>query len=298
MASLPATILLLAVSASMALTGCSREASSNTLPTVASGRPTVATGGANTTGGAAPGAGAPSGNPSPPMPYRIDVLGTYPHDETAWTEGLELYHGLLLESAGRPGQSSLRLSDPRTGELQEVVKVAGKLYAEGVTVVDGRAVQLTWTDETLLTTNLPNLSPVTARANAYDGEGWGLCYDGTDLVMSDGSAQLQFRDPTTFELRRTVPVTLNGVPLERVNELECVEGQVWANVWLTTSIVVIDPLTGTVTGTADVAELVPEQYRGSQDAVPNGIAHDPDLGTFWLTGKLWPVSYEVRLVPA
>lgn len=231
-----------------------------------------------------------------PATLSIEVLGTHPHDETAWTEGFELHDGQLLESTGREGQSSLRLTDPVTGAITDQVPVDAELYAEGVTVVDGRAIQLTWKNETVLVSDLPDLDPSTVeeRPDAYDGEGWGLCYDGTDLVMSNGSAELQFRDPATFELRRSVPVTLAGQPVVNINELECVDGEVWANVWLTTTIVVIDPATGAVTATADVADLVPEQYRGDGNAVANGIAHDPDTGTFWLTGKLWPVTYEVR----
>lgn len=231
-----------------------------------------------------------------PATLGIEVLGTYPHDETAWTEGFELHDGQLLESTGREGQSSLRLSDPATGAVTDEIPVAGDLYAEGVTVVDGQAVQLTWKNETVLVSALPDLDPATTeeRQDAYDGEGWGLCYDGTDLVMSNGSNQLQFRDPATFELRRSVPVRLSGKPVENINELECVDGNVWANVWLTTTIVVIDPTTGVVTATADVAELVPEQYRDDRNAVANGIAHDAATGRFWLTGKLWPVTYEVR----
>lgn len=231
-----------------------------------------------------------------PATLSVEVLGTYPHDETSWTQGFELLDGQLLESTGRLGQSKLRLTDPTTGTLIDEVRVADDLYAEGVTVVDGRAIQVTWKNETLLVSDLADLDPSTVeeRPDAYDGEGWGLCYDGTDVVMSNGSAELQFRDPATFALRRSVPVTLAGRPVVNLNELECVDGQVWANVWLTTTIVVIDPATGAVTATADVAELVPEKYRGDANAVANGIAHDPDTGTFWLTGKLWPVTYEVR----
>ena len=231
-----------------------------------------------------------------PDTLSIEVLGIHPHDETSWTEGLELHDGQLLESVGRKGLSSLRFTDPATGTVTDEIRVADDLYAEGVTVVGDRALQLTWQDETLLVSALPDLDTATveARAGAYDGEGWGLCYDGTDVVMSNGSDQLQFRDPQTFELRRSVPVRLAGQPVTNINELECVDGAVWANVWLTTTIVVIDPATGAVTATADMADLVPESLRGDRDAVANGIAHDPDTSMFWLTGKLWPVTYEVK----
>ena len=232
--------------------------------------------------------------------YRIQVVKSYPHDTSSWTEGLEFYQGKLLESTGRTGQSSLRLTDPTTGQPESVVQVAKSLYAEGVTVVNGQALQLTWKDRTLLSTPLAQLTPkaVTSRTDAYNGEGWGLCNDGTELVMSDGSDTLQFRDPTTFALLRTVAVTRGGSPLAKLNELECVKGQVWANVWLTTDIVAIDPATGVVTGLVDASSLVPDGIgRNDSNKVLNGIAYNPETQRFWLTGKLWPVVYEVELQP-
>ncbi len=233
------------------------------------------------------------------------VEATFPHDEQAWTQGLEWVDGRLLESTGRNGFSSLRLVDATSGEPEVLVPIAEDLYAEGATVVDDRVVQITYRDEVVLVTDLDALTdddPATGApervTGAYQGEGWGLCYDGADLVMTDGSAQLFFRDPDTFELRRSVPVTLNGQAVADLNELECVGDQVLANVWQTPTIVAIDAETGVVEATVDATELVPPGYEDVSDAVLNGIAYNPDTATFWLTGKLWPVLYEVTFVPA
>ncbi|MDH3683985.1 MAG: glutaminyl-peptide cyclotransferase [Acidimicrobiia bacterium] len=244
-----------------------------------------------------------SSGPVPLLGHFVPVVvAEYPHDPTAWTQGLEWYDGRLLESTGLNGRSSLRLVDVETGRSEELVTVPDDLYAEGATVVDGRAVQLTYRDRTLLVTELSNglgTEPTQRRADAYDTEGWGLCYDGSRLVMTDGSSQLFFRDAETFELLDTVPVRLAERPIEGLNELECVGDQVLANVWLTNDIVAIDPATGMIEGSIDASALVPEGYEGGPDgAVLNGIAYNHETGTFWLTGKLWPVLYEVSFTPA
>jgi glutamine cyclotransferase len=225
------------------------------------------------------------------------VQAVHPHDTGSFTQGLEWYDGLLLESTGLEGESSLRLVDPLTGQPDQLLDLDDDLFAEGVTAVDGRAIQLTWQDEALLITDLPELAAATSSRldRAYQGEGWGLCYDGTRLVMSDGSDRLTFRDPDSFESQGQVAVTLDGQPLARLNELECVGDQVWANVWQTTTIVAIDPRTGAVEATVDGSGLVPEGYAGDTAAVLNGIAFDHLTGMFWLTGKLWPVIYQVEL---
>jgi glutaminyl-peptide cyclotransferase len=228
-----------------------------------------------------------------------DVVAVHPHDTGAFTQGLEWYGGHLLESTGLEGESSLRLVDPATGQAEQLLTVDDDLFAEGVTVFGEQAIQLTWQDETLLVTDLPDLVPgsTSRRDAAYRGEGWGLCYDGNRLVMSDGSDRLTFRDPATFEVVGEVEVVMGGEPLTRLNELECVGDQVWANVWLTTLIVAIDPATGEVEATVDASGLVPEGYADDGAAVLNGIAFEERSGRFWLTGKRWPVVYEVDLVP-
>ncbi len=225
------------------------------------------------------------------------VVDEYPHDANAFTQGLEWYRGELLESTGLVGRSSLRLVDPETGTPRVVAASPEELFAEGITVVDGEAVQLTYQDRVLLRTPLPD-GPTTRIDDAYDGEGWGLCFDGAHLVMSDGSDELEFRDPETFSVTRTIEVSLGDRRIEDLNELECVGGQILANVWQTNTIVVIDATTGEVEGTIDATNLVPAEHRDSTNAVLNGIAYNPTTDTYWLTGKLWPVIYEVTFDPA
>jgi len=245
--------------------------------------------------------------PNPPRlvgHYIPVIVDRFPHDETSWTQGLEWYDGRLLESTGRYGESSLRLVDPETGETELLLPIDEDLYAEGATVVNDQAIQLTYNEETLLLTDLDATVQSTTgqnapqrRPSAYEGPGWGLCYNGTELVMSDGTNKLRFRDPDSFEITRSVDVALDGRPIERLNELECVGDQVFANVWLTETIVVIDADTGEVEASIDASSLVPPGYEDTDDAVMNGIAYNRDRGTFWLTGKLWPLLYEVTLAP-
>ena len=248
----------------------------------------------------------PSAAGAAPTPPRLVghfvpvIVERFPHDETSWTQGLEWYDGRLLESTGRYGESSLRLVDPETGETALLLPIDDDLYAEGATVVNDQAIQLTYKEETLVLTDLAGAAPPSTpqrQPGAYEGEGWGLCYDGTELVMSDGTDELRFRDPESFEITRSIHVLLDGQPIERLNELECVGDQVLANVWLTDTIVAIDARSGAVEASIDASSLVPPAYRDTDDAVLNGIAYNHERGTFWLTGKLWPVLYEVTLAP-
>lgn len=242
--------------------------------------------------------GADSDGPGrEPVVYEAVVINTHPHDPTAYTQGLEFVDELLLESTGLVGQSSLRLVEPETGEIVRSVTVDESLFAEGVTVVDDEIWQLTWKDQTLLIHSLDGFEEL--RRLPYVGEGWGLCATDDHLIMSDGSDVLTLRDRTTFEILDTVAVTDGGESVERLNELECVGDRVWANIWQRDRIVSIDPATGEVDGTVSVASLVPPGVvDADSDNVANGIAHEGTTGRFWLTGKRWPVMYEVELVPA
>jgi len=224
------------------------------------------------------------------------VVATHPHDSTAYTQGLEFVGGQLLESTGRIGESSLRLVEPATGRVTSRVAV-DELFAEGATVVGDAIYQLTWTEETLIVYDLDGLTE--RGRQSYEGEGWGLCLGTDGLVMSNGSSELTVRDRETFEVLDVVPVTdADGRPVVALNELECVEDRVWANIYQSDEIIEIDPATGQVTRSVDLSALVPDQYVGDSDNVLNGIAYDDETGRFWLTGKRWPVIYEVELVPA
>ncbi len=227
--------------------------------------------------------------------YDVVVVNRYPHDEGAYTQGLEFVDGQLLESTGRIGTSSIRLVDPDTGTVIEQQPLAGTLYGEGATLVGDEVWQLTYQSETVIVHRLDGLAE--DRRYAYDGEGWGLCYTGTRLLMSNGSDELAVREPESFAEVGSIPVTLNGEPVEKLNELECVGQLVWANVYQTNDIVAISGASGEVVGVADLSELVPEGFEDTNDFVLNGIAYNPETERFWVTGKQWPVMYEIELVP-
>jgi glutaminyl-peptide cyclotransferase len=223
---------------------------------------------------------------------RVRVVARYPHQRDAFTQGLIYDDGVVYESTGREGESSLRLVELETGEVLRRRDNDPSVFAEGLAAVGDRLYQLTWQDGRALVFRRRDFAPV--REHAYEGEGWGLCHDGASLVMSDGSDRLVFRDPETFEARRAVRVTLEGRPLARLNELECADGAVWANVWQDDAIVRVDPLDGRVTAVVDASGLLAPDERPGTDVL-NGIAWMPETGRFLLTGKYWPWMFEVDL---
>jgi glutaminyl-peptide cyclotransferase len=232
----------------------------------------------------------------------VRVLDSRPHATDAFTQGLLFHDGFLYESTGQRGRSTLRKVDPETGEVLVRRKLPPALFGEGLARVPSergdRLVQLTWQAGLALVWDLATLERV--GEHRYDGEGWGLAFDGEHLVMSDGSSTLVFRNPETFEEVSRVQVTLGGRPLAQLNELEWVDGALWANVWGATTVVRIDPSSGAVTATADLTRLyglLPAGEAARIDVL-NGIAFRPGEqgaggGTFLVTGKLWPRLFEV-----
>jgi glutamine cyclotransferase len=232
-----------------------------------------------------------------PAALGVEVLASYPHDARAFTQGLELHQGALYESTGLFGRSSLRLVELSSGRVLRQKDLPAELFGEGLAWARGELVQLTWQNQRALRWDPASFAP---RGEwRYDGEGWGLCFDGTHLVQSDGSQRLFFRDPTTFAVVRTMAVTENHQPLSRLNELECVGDTIYANVWTTDRIVAIAALNGVVRASIDASSLLTADERRAlgSEAILNGIAHDPADGTFLLTGKLWPKLFRVRFVP-
>lgn len=225
---------------------------------------------------------------------RPEVLAEIPHDVTAFTQGFEIADGVLYEGTGRVGESELRELDPATGAVRRAVPLPGQVFGEGITVVGDRIWQLTWRDGVALEWDRASFTLL--REVPMAGEGWGLCRDGDRLVRSDGTDLLRFHDPSTFAETGSVRVTLGGQPVPALNELECVDGQVYANVWRTDRIVRIDPADGTVDATIDATGLLDEQRRAGADVL-NGIAA-VGSGELLLTGKNWPATFRVRLVPA
>jgi len=238
--------------------------------------------------------------PAAPVPeaveeLAVEVLASFPHDPGAFTQGLVWADGALYESTGRYGHSSLLRLDPETGAALARVDLPSDLFGEGLALVPGpgkgRLVQLTWLEGVARLWDAASLEP--AGSFHYQGEGWGLCFDGERLVMSDGSDVLTLRDPGTFEVTGRLAVTLRGQPLARLNELECAEGWVWANVLGSDALVRIDPADGRVTAFADAAGLLTPAEAAAADVL-NGIAYDPRRRIYHLTGKLWPRRFEVR----
>lgn len=234
------------------------------------------------------------GAPEPPV-IVPEVVATYPHDSTAFTEGLVFDGDSLFESVGQYGSSDVREVDLETGLPIQRSTLPQQIFAEGLAVVGDRLIQLTWREGAALVWNREDLS--LASVMSYTIEGWGLCYDGQHLWQSDGSATLTQRNPETFAQTGFVSVSRAGLPVINVNELECVDGRILANVWFSDEIMVIDPATGEVTAVIDGSGLVPADERATytRDQVLNGIAYRASSDTFFLTGKLWPNMYEVRL---
>jgi glutamine cyclotransferase len=224
---------------------------------------------------------------------RVEVIRSYPHDRGAFTQGLLLDNGKLFESTGQVGQSSLREVELATGRVIRRVSVPAPIFAEGLAVVGDTLIQLTWQNGRALVYNKNTFTRTSEFA--YKGEGWGLCTMGDQLVMSDGSANLTFRSVKDFTVIRTLRVTLDGQPLEQLNELECVGRDVYANVWMKDVIVRIDSKTGRVMQYIEAPNLLSPIERQGVD-VFNGIAYDPADRTFLVTGKYWPKLFRVRFV--
>jgi glutamine cyclotransferase len=231
--------------------------------------------------------------PSPIEQLRVQVVKTYPHDRGAFTQGLLLHQGTLYESTGQVGQSSLRQVEVESGRVIRKVDVPRPYFAEGLALVGDRLIQLTWQHGRAFVYDRRTFARHSELT--YQGEGWGLCYDGTSLVMSDGSANLTYRKPSDFAVTKTVRVTMDGRPFPQLNELECVDGAVYANVWQSDTIVRIDPASGRVTQRVNAANLLSPIERQGVDVL-NGITYDPADKTFLITGKYWPKLFRVKFV--
>jgi glutamine cyclotransferase len=221
------------------------------------------------------------------------VVRRYPHAIDAFTQGLAFHDGRLIESTGLEGRSSLRRVVLETGEVIQRVELADEYFAEGIAVVDDRVYQLTWTEEQGFIYDVATFEQV--GEFRYEGEGWGLAHDGAQLVMSNGSAQLNFHVPESLLPSGTIDVTSGGEPVTRLNELEYVEGELWANVWQTDRIARIDAATGEVQSWLDLAGLLPAEDRTDTTGVLNGIAYDAAGDRLFVTGKRWPSLFEIRV---
>jgi len=229
----------------------------------------------------------------PKYAYKVEVA--HPHDAQAYTQGLFIHQGVLYESAGQYGHSNLRKVDLQTGEVLEKKMVPNTFFAEGACVLNGKIYQLTWTERTCFVYDLATFEKV--QEITYSGEGWGLTTDGRWLIMSDGSAGIKFLNPTDFSEARYITVTYEGRSLGNLNELEYIDGEIWANVYLQDYIVRINPATGKVVGVVLLHGLLPASLRSAATDVLNGIAYDADTKKIYVTGKNWPQLYEITPLP-
>lgn len=223
-----------------------------------------------------------------------EVVASFPHDPTAYTQGLLIHKGIFYESTGTYGHSNLRKVDPETGNILQNVALDEIFFGEGLALLNNRLYQLTWKEKTGFIYDVDTLELVGSWK--YDNAGWGLTTDGTHLIMSDGSSALRWIDPLTFEVVRTLEVTQDDVPANNLNELEWIEGEIYANVYMTEHILRINTETGNVMTVLDLTGLMPKANQADPSEVLNGIAYDPETQRLFVTGKRWDVLYEIRLV--
>ena len=231
--------------------------------------------------------------PSSPT-FRLKVVGVYPHDVRAFTQGLLFLDGKLYESTGLNGRSSVRRVELTSGQVERESRLPAEFFGEGLARVGQRLIQLTWKNRKALVWDLSTLQKESELS--YEGEGWGLCFDGSHLVMSDGSDKLTLRNPNNFAKEGEVHVRLAGRPLRNLNELECTGHGVYANVWQDNHIARIDAKSGEVTAWIDASGLLDPSESAGADVL-NGIAEMASTGHLLVTGKLWPHVYEVEVVP-
>ncbi len=236
---------------------------------------------------------APAAVPAPPPVEKPELVHAYPHDTTAFTEGLLIVDGAMYESTGREGQSIIRQVDLASGKTLRQATVPNGLFGEGIVAWGPELRSVTWHGGRGFRWSRPALKRTGEWR--YDGEGWAMTDDGHHIILSDGTPRLRFLDPATMKVARTLDVTVNGRPLKYLNELEYIDGQIWANVWMTPYIVRIDPATGMVVGVVDLSDLVNRVGLTDRDSVSNGIAYDRAKHRIFVTGKNWPQLFEIRL---
>ncbi len=217
----------------------------------------------------------------------------FPHDKYAYTQGMFFENGILYESCGQYGRSDIRTVDIKTGKTLGKKNLDSKYFAEGSVIYGGNLYLLTWREQVCLVYEPSTFKKIGELR--YSGEGWGLTTDGKELIMSNGSASLTFLDPMTFMESRKIDVALNGKPIEYINELEYIEGEIWANVYYEDYIITIDPQTGTVTSVIDCTEIYPAAIRSAHADVLNGIAYNKADGSIYITGKYWPELYRIKV---
>jgi glutamine cyclotransferase len=227
--------------------------------------------------------------------YTFEIVRQLPHDSMAFTQGFTYREGYFYEGTGLNGRSSLRKVRPATGEVVRKVDLPPRYFGEGIALFRNEVIELTWQSQTGFVYNLPDFRRL--RSFTYPGEGWGITTDGHVLFMSDGTPELRVLDPDTFAEKRRIRVHDGDTPVSQLNELEFVRGEIYANVWQTNRIARISPETGDVVGWIDLTGLLSPIYHLAPGAVLNGIAYDRQRNRLFVTGKLWPAVFEIRLRP-
>ncbi|MCG2816049.1 MAG: glutaminyl-peptide cyclotransferase [Acidobacteriota bacterium] len=230
-----------------------------------------------------------------PETLSYSIVRSFPHAPASFTQGLVYKDGFLYEGTGQKGQSELRKIDPANGRIMEQVKLPRDIFGEGITILDDKIYQLTWTSLKGFVYDPASLKLLRTFTFPLPIEGWGLTTDGKDLIWSDGSSTLYFIQPDTMKVKKRLTVTLQGRPIASINELEYIDGQIFANVWQTESIVRIDAQSGRINGLLDLSALTPSVYKGHADYVLNGIAYNPQNGHLIITGKMWPHFHEISI---
>lgn len=223
-----------------------------------------------------------------------ELINTFPHDTEAFTQGLLIHNGKIIESTGQHGSSWIAEVNPVTGEQEKKVVLDRKFFGEGITILNNKIYQLTYTEKIGFVYNATTYERV-GQFN-YNSEGWGITTDGVSLIMSDGSSKITYLDSTTLQPTKSITIRYNNRPLKYINELEYIDGYIFANVWQTNLIIKIDPNTGMVVGKIDLSSLADQAsaiYRNAD--VLNGIAYDPNAKALLVTGKLWPRAYLIKL---
>ena len=236
----------------------------------------------------------PTGETSP-ISYTYEVINVYPHDSNAFTQGLAIDEGVMYEGTGLTGESSLRRVDLETGDVLQIRELPSDLFGEGITVFDDKIIQLTWQSQIGFVYDKNSFDLL--QNFSYSTQGWGITTDGTRLIMSDGSANLYFLNPETFEKTGQVEVHDGNTSVTKLNELEYINGEVYANVWLTNKIAIINPNTGQVTGWIDLTGIY-TPGTGDSNNVLNGIAYDSANNRLFVTGKRWSQLFEIKLIEA
>jgi glutaminyl-peptide cyclotransferase len=227
-------------------------------------------------------------------PWRVRVVAAYPHDPSAYTQGLAIHDGRMYEGTGHFGASTVRRVEIETGQVEMSAPLSQAYFGEGITVLYGRLYQLTWQSRIGFVYDLETFKVL--QTFRYSGEGWGLTHDGKHLIVSDGSSSIRFLDPETFAVLKRLDVRENDVPVTRLNELEYVDGEIWANVWHEDRIARISAASGEVLGWIDLSGLYPRSARRNNEDVLNGIAFDSATGRVFVTGKNWPQLFAIEIV--